>query len=403
MKFAILIVVILVWRNLAFGGDIFDAVKRGDVEEVRSYLKNNPDLVFTNGGHGMTPLHLAVASGHLEVMELLLASNANVDATDKFGKTPLDDAAFYGRKDVAEMLIRSNANVNTRERDGSTPLITAAGWGKKDVVELLLNEHAAVNVTNTYGKSALREAVEGGYIDVSELLLAGGADVHTRDRLGFTPLAYATKAGAAQLLLAHGADVNARDSSAGGTPLHWAAFRSSKGVTEVLLASNADVNAKDNGGETALHWAARNGHIAVVELLLASNANVNATDKNGDTPLQIAFDKKDVAELLHRHGGHGKKVTTRPLVGWYLDGDAGSPHEKAITDDCQAYAHTVWPKDRDFFIAEVNYYEDGAGKHAVRIELEPALREYKEYYLIYDANNVRVKVIKGKTWHEWGT
>jgi hypothetical protein len=54
-----------------------------------------------------------------------------------------------------------------------------------------------------------------------------------------------------------------------------------------------------------------------------------------------------------------------------------------------------------FFISTVIIYEDGTGRHAVRLQLEPGLREYKEYYLMYDTNNVRVEVIKGKSWHQF--
>jgi hypothetical protein len=77
------------------------------------------------------------------------------------------------------------------------------------------------------------------------------------------------------------------------------------------------------------------------------------------------------------------------------------PFDKAIKDDYLEYAHKIWPKDRDFFISEVDYYEDGTGRHAVKIILEPALRKYKEYYLMYGTNNMRIKVIKGKSWHQF--
>jgi hypothetical protein len=102
--------------------------------------------------------------------------------------------------------------------------------------------------------------------------------------------------------------------------------------------------------------------------------------------------------LLRQYGGHGKEVTTKPLVGWYLDGGAASRHNQAITNDYQAYARKVWPQDP---IIDVNFYENGAGRHAVRIELEPGSRTFVEYYLIYDANDVRIKVIRGKTWHQF--
>ena len=73
--------------------------------------------------------------------------------------------------------------------------------------------------------------------------------------------------------------------------------------------------------------------------------------------------------------------------------------DQAIIDDYQAYAHSVWPKGEDFFISEVDFYEDGTGKHAVRIELEPGPSGYIDYYLMYDTNNVRTEVIEGKTWY----
>jgi ankyrin repeat protein len=372
LKFVTVILVALVWRNLALGGDIFDAAKSGDLEKVRALLKSNPNLVFSNNSDaGFTPLHWAVRFSHKEVAELLLTNKSNVDATDGWGRTPLMFAVFDRDKEMAELLLQSNANVEFKDR--------------------------------TFGYSPLRWAMNNHNLELMQLFLAYKADVNTKDNNGFTPLGYATGTNEAKWLLANKADVNARDTTCGGgTPLHWAAFRGQKDVSELLLASNADVNARDNSGGTPLHWAARKGQKAVVELLLASNANVNAKDNSGNTPLQFAFDNKDIAAFLRQHGGHGKENTTKPLVGWYLDGDTDSQHDKAILDDYQAYAHTVWPRDHDFFFSEVNFYEDGTGRHAVRIVLEPGLRYYKEYYLLYDTNNVRTKVIKGRTWHQGG-
>lgn len=38
---------------------------------------------------GLTPLHIAARNGHAEVVRLLLAAGASVDAADKYGRTPL--------------------------------------------------------------------------------------------------------------------------------------------------------------------------------------------------------------------------------------------------------------------------------------------------------------------------
>src|SRR5580765_1919052 len=125
--------------------DICDAVKGNDLEKVRSLLKNNPDLVFSNNVSGMTPLHWA-ASGlhHKEIVELLLANKADVNATNKFGMTPLYFAAYCGDSEVAEMLLQSNANINARGGNGSTPLAEAVSHGHGKVAELLLKANAAV-------------------------------------------------------------------------------------------------------------------------------------------------------------------------------------------------------------------------------------------------------------------
>ena len=37
----------LAWSSLAFGGEIHDAAKAGDLEKVKAVLKDNPDLVFS--------------------------------------------------------------------------------------------------------------------------------------------------------------------------------------------------------------------------------------------------------------------------------------------------------------------------------------------------------------------
>ncbi len=53
----------------------------------------------------MTPLHFAAAYGHPEnVVELLLANKADVNAKDNNGWTPSHTAAAYGHKDLAELL-----------------------------------------------------------------------------------------------------------------------------------------------------------------------------------------------------------------------------------------------------------------------------------------------------------
>lgn len=87
-----------------------------------------------------TPLHYAVNGGHKQVIELLIAAGADVNAQDKFGNTALhlalnkstsstEPGRIMGHKQVHEvtsqiicLLLESRANVTLKNGDNQTPL-----------------------------------------------------------------------------------------------------------------------------------------------------------------------------------------------------------------------------------------------------------------------------------------
>jgi hypothetical protein len=114
-----------------------DAVRNGDLEQVRALLKDRPTLVSCRDEYGWTPLHLAAGWGKKDVAKLLLANNAEVDARDNDGKTALHLAARNGRERVVELLLANKAEADARDRDGFSPLHYAVANGCKDVAEML--------------------------------------------------------------------------------------------------------------------------------------------------------------------------------------------------------------------------------------------------------------------------
>ena len=165
----------LAWSSLAFCGEIHDAAKAGDLAKVRALLKENPNLVLSKEDkEGRTSLHLAALEGRKDVVELLLASKAEVNAKDNKGETPLHMAARKGRKDVVELLLANKAEVNAKDNEGKTPLHIAAGFGRKDVAELLLAKKAEINAKDKNGVTPLAFAVDKGHKDLAELLRQHG-------------------------------------------------------------------------------------------------------------------------------------------------------------------------------------------------------------------------------------
>lgn len=84
---------------------------------IRMRIKKGADL--NQVGRLPAPiLMLAADSGHLDVVNTLLAENVQIDVEGPEGYTPLIAAAAKGRDDVVEKLIEAGANINAKTDKG---------------------------------------------------------------------------------------------------------------------------------------------------------------------------------------------------------------------------------------------------------------------------------------------
>ena len=79
---------------------------------VRALLKEGPD-VTVKGIFRRTPLELAAAQGHDEVVRLLLEYKA-----DQFKEFALHQATLYGNEEVVRVLLQYSTDINALETDG---------------------------------------------------------------------------------------------------------------------------------------------------------------------------------------------------------------------------------------------------------------------------------------------
>jgi ankyrin repeat protein len=329
-------------------GGLCDAVRRNDIEEVKKFLllhwnanendKNGKSALSIAIASGyiqivelllsvldknqplfpsqLTPIYFAAAEGQLEIVKKLIDMEVNYEKTDMTGATPLFIAAERGHVEVVQALIAAGAQKNTaRIVDGKTPLLIAAANRHQKVVELLLSAGADFTIADTKTKMTLLHMVAcSGYQDLIEWLLAAGVSVDIAARNGKTPLMYAAETAHPQVveqLIEHGASIRVVAID-GTTLLHAAAFSGNEILVERLLASGLDINQRSiTHGYAPLFYAAMKGHVKIVTRLLQAGASIDVMDNKGLTPLDAATNNghlEAVKVLLEADNGALEKL-----------------------------------------------------------------------------------------------
>jgi len=91
--------------------DIVEVVIReGDLESLKKLVSEGTDVEAENG-YDFTPLILASANGHFEIVKYLIEKcEANVEAKNKDRNTPLCRASGFGHLEIVKYLIENGAN-----------------------------------------------------------------------------------------------------------------------------------------------------------------------------------------------------------------------------------------------------------------------------------------------------
>ncbi|KAI5640800.1 ankyrin repeats (many copies) domain-containing protein [Phthorimaea operculella] len=135
--------------------ELFEACKLGDATKVKKLITPQNVNARDTAGRKSTPLHFAAGYGRREVVEILIAAGAALQARDDGGLQPLHNACSFGHADVVRALLAAGAAPAARDNWGYTPLHEAANKGKVDVCIALLQHGADPNIRNTEGKTCL--------------------------------------------------------------------------------------------------------------------------------------------------------------------------------------------------------------------------------------------------------
>ncbi|MCY6488794.1 ankyrin repeat domain-containing protein [Leptolyngbya sp. GGD] len=262
---------------------LLGAAKQGNLEDLRSALRaginpNASEPQERRSPRHKTALMFAAERGHLEAVQILIETGAEVNLSDRPGK-----------------------------KLGKTPLMYAAESDHAEIIQFLIKSGATVDAQDKRGETALFLAVQEKSVEAVRVLLEFGADPHKKNWDG-TPFESATYAGKEISTLMTSATQGKNDAvsnAAREEMLRSAAFNGNAGLVKTLIQEGVNIDIPESrDGWTALMYAAAKGETTIVQLLIAAGANVNHKSREGKTAMSEAryWGHHEVIDLLRSAG-----------------------------------------------------------------------------------------------------
>ena len=221
MNLISLVTLLFAQVSVDHGAQFFDAIRKGDANQVRMLVAKDPLLAHARNREGATAALWAAYNRHPELAPLVLGPQ----------EPDFYESCALGRSErVKDLLAQDPKLVGSNSADGFSGLSLAVFFGHLEIAKILVDAGADVNrqSDNAIRVTPLHSAVESGSVPLLELLLAHGAKPDPVEFLG-------------------------------ATPLHSAAARGSREMVEKLLEAGADRHRKTKDGKTAADLARQYG------------------------------------------------------------------------------------------------------------------------------------------------
>jgi uncharacterized protein len=187
-------------------------------------------------------LHAAAHAGRLAEAGKLAANKALLESRDARGRTPLHVATFARQREVIRLLAAAGADLQALENDRYDAVTIASVADDEETLRVLLSLGASARqVTSRYDGTALIAAAHLGHAGVVRQLIAAGAPLDHVNNLHWTAVIESIVLG-------------------DGGPRH-------QQTLQALIDAGADLNLRDRQGNTPLQLARARGHTRMVAML----------------------------------------------------------------------------------------------------------------------------------------
>jgi uncharacterized protein len=121
---------------------LFVAAEIDDASMVRSLLEYGANPNIANKSTGETALMRGATKGNIDIIALLIYTEADLDQLDNGGETALIKAVRAGKPDIVRLLLEAGADHELSDYTGQTPLDHAIR-GRDRRVEAIMREAEA--------------------------------------------------------------------------------------------------------------------------------------------------------------------------------------------------------------------------------------------------------------------
>jgi ankyrin repeat protein len=251
---------------------------------------------------GGTLIHSAVNYNRPEAIDLLLALGADVNAKDQQGLTPLHLAVRSGHTTTAAKLLEHGAIARSPGFNYQTPFMVACSAGMLEPMKMLIHLELDRTVSDILGQTALHLAARQPHLKAFIYLLDTGWNPHQIDCLGCSPIYYAlSQQHFAAYIYAKGLDLNhlALDMNSHPRP-NLAEGQSSSRCFYRRVAEPTRrhyLNSQSRIKLTPLMEGALDGNIESMRICVQAGANLEICHRTHGTPLIIACRAGQLASI----------------------------------------------------------------------------------------------------------
>lgn len=182
-------------RNKRGFNTLHHASLKGNAYAIEKLILYSPQLTEMKKDDGFSAFHLAALNGHKEVVKALIVGKADKEILNNRRQTPLLLAVAQLHTQIIELLVEKKANVNAIDEDGDTCLHLALNDKiiSSDINQAKQNTNLDLNgceMLTLIAQNMPQEFNKNLRLVIASFLIQNGADLSAKNRHGVLPLDY---------------------------------------------------------------------------------------------------------------------------------------------------------------------------------------------------------------------